>query len=123
VLLKKTVRDLAVYIGAGCLLVVLIVVCTMYLPSAMQFASRWVIFASVTAFVFGYQLRDFWRRRLTLRFWLPFAVLFSFHVALWVLYLHPHFGGDPRLVTGFAVTFVEYVLVSAAMRAALRKED
>jgi len=43
---------------------------------------------------------------------LALLLLFACHTAFWVFYVHPHFGGDPRLFVGFLVIFLEYVFVS-----------
>ena len=117
--LGKGLRDLILYIGIGCAIVGLVVLASFFFPRAAEFGARWIVFGGVTGFVFGYQLRDFWHRRYTLRFWLPFVGLFACHLALWMFFIHPHFGGDPRLGMGFVLTFAEYVIVSVTIRASV----
>ena len=81
-----------------------------------DFAFRWLAFAAVSLFVFGYQFHDFWIYRRKLRFWLPMMLLFMAHFEFWTHYVRPHFGGDPRWVAGGTITFVEYVVVTLSMK-------
>jgi hypothetical protein len=117
--LSKKPRDITMYLGIGLLFVCLVVIGAFHAPTALESASHWLVFAGVSGVVFGYQLRDFWRFRATGRFWITLLLLFACHFALWVFYVHPHFGGDPRLFAGFLITFLEYVLVSIAMKMVL----
>jgi hypothetical protein len=120
--LSKKLGWIALYIGIGLLFVCLVVIGAFYAPVASESVSRWFVFACVSGFVFGYQLHDFWRFRTTVRFWLALLLLFACHFALWVFYVHPHFGGDPRLFAGFLITFLEYVLVSIVMKLVLSRQ-
>lgn len=114
--LTKKLKGITLYIGIGLLFVFLIVIGAFYAPLVLESASHWLIFAAVSGFVFGYQLYDFWRFRARLRFWLALLLLFACHCVVWKYYVHPHFGGDPRLFAGGLITFLEYVLVSIVMK-------
>jgi hypothetical protein len=118
--LSKNLRGIPLYIGIGLLFVCLVVVGTLYAPTATEWVSRWLVFLGVSGFVFGYQIYDFWHYRAMARFWLPLLLLFACHFALWEFYVHPHFGGDPRLFAGFMITFAEYVFVSIVMKLILK---
>jgi hypothetical protein len=118
--LSKKLGGFSLSIGIGLLFVSLVVIGAFYAPMASKAVSRWFVFAGVSGFVFGYQLYDFWRFRTTVRFWLPLSLLFACHFLLWEFYVHPHFGGDPRLFTAFIVTFTEYIFVSTVMKLTLR---
>ena len=118
--LSKNLGGITLYIGIGLLFVCLVVIGAFYAPTASEFASHWLVFAGVSGYVFGYQLYDFWRFRTTARFWLALLLLFACHFALWAFYVHPHFGGDPRLFAGGLIAFLEYVVVSIVMNIVLR---
>ena len=89
---------------------------TFYAPKLLDHVFHWFVFAVVSAVVFGYQIRDFWTCKGTLRFWLVILGLFICHFEFWVRYVHPHFGGDPRWIAGGTIAFVELVVVSIVMR-------
>jgi hypothetical protein len=117
--LSKKLGGITLYTGIGLMFVCLVVIGAFYAPTVLESASHWLVFAGVSGFVFGYQLYDFWRFRATGRFWIALLLLFAGHFALWVFYVNPHFGGDPRLFAGFLITFLEYVLVSIVMKLVL----
>lgn len=117
--LSKKPSDITLYIGIGLLFVCLVVIGAFHAPAKLESVSHWLVFAAVSGLVFGYQLHDFWRFRAAARFWIALLLLFACHFALWVFYVHPHFGGDPRLFAAFLITFLEYVLVSIAMKLVL----
>jgi hypothetical protein len=116
---SKKLRDITLYIGIGLLFVCLVVIGAVFAPGPLESASHWLVFAVASGIIFGYQLNDFWRFRAMRRFWVALLLLFACHFALWVFYVHPHFGGDPKLFAGFLITFLEYVLVSIAMKLVL----
>lgn len=118
---KLGIRSL--YVGTALILVALIVVGAFYAPAATEIASRWVVFAAASAFVFGYQIFDFWNQRKKLRFWAPLVSMFLCHFLFWVHYVRPHFGGDPRLFVGFILIFLEYVIVSVILKCFLHESD
>jgi UDP-N-acetylmuramyl pentapeptide phosphotransferase/UDP-N-acetylglucosamine-1-phosphate transferase len=119
-LMNQNLRALTIYIGIGITFVCLVVAGAFYAPTVLGSASRWIVFVAVSGIVFGYQLRDFWPVRASVRFWLPFTLLFACHLAFWVSYVHPHFHGDPRLFTAFLLAFGEFVVVSIVMKVSAR---
>jgi hypothetical protein len=108
-------RDWFIYVGIGLAFVLFTIVGTSYAPKLTDHISHWFVFSAVTAFVFGYQLHDFWSSRGTFRFWLATIFLFICHFVFWVYWVHPRFGGDPRLLAGGTITVSELLIVSSFM--------
>ena len=118
--LAKSAGARFLYVGAGLGIVVLVTAAAFYEPAVANVVTRWLVFVVASAFVFGYQIYDFWSYRQRPLFWILILLMFVCHVLFWLFYIRPHFRGDPKLLIGFFIVFVEYVIVSLVVKFVLK---
>jgi hypothetical protein len=116
----KSANARILYVGVALGFVALITAAAFYAPVAADILERWLVFVAASAFIFGYPIYDFWSYRQEMRFWVPICLMFICHFLFWVYCIRPHFRGDPRLLIGFVIMFVEYVVVSLVVKFVLR---
>jgi hypothetical protein len=103
---KRRFSDMFIYIVVGLLVVLLCVLLSSYAPN-LKLPDKWLNLGLLTAAVFGYLLKAYWRSLKLARFWIVYSALLGTHLIFRILVLRSvAYWPLPYLVMSSMVEFI-----------------